>query len=161
SNMWTQRIQANGKQSGVYTDYHYFGTGDQGGAPKEASVAMVEKSAGTKGDIKVVPSQADWMFKAITPEMREHLPKYKGELMRTQHSAGSISSEAYMKRWNGKNELLANAAESAAVAATWLGGRDYPAQRLEDAWYLVLGSQMHDILPGTSLPVAYNYAWND
>src|SRR2546426_284679 len=36
-----------------------------------------------------------------------------------------------------------------------------PAERLEKAWYLVLGSQMHDILPGTSHPKAYEYAWND
>jgi alpha-mannosidase len=161
SNAWTQRIKANGKASGVFTDYHYFGTGDQGGAPKESSVKMVQDSVNTKGAIKVVPSQADWLFKAITPEMSKSLPKYKGELMLTQHSAGSISSEAYMKRWNRKNELLADAAERAAVAASWLGGRTYPGQRLEDAWYLLLGSQMHDILPGTSLPMAYSYSWND
>src|SRR5205814_817496 len=81
------------------------------------------------------------------------------------NSAGSISSQAYMKRWNRKNEQLAQAAEGAATAAWWaMGGTDaehrplkaavggtegmYPAQRIEDAWTLVLGSQMHDILPG-------------
>ena len=48
-NGWTARVQANGKSSGVFTDYHYFGTGDTGGAPKEATVAKVEESVATKG----------------------------------------------------------------------------------------------------------------
>jgi alpha-mannosidase len=161
SNGWQQRIKKTGDTFGTYVDYHYYGTGDQGGAPTEPSVAMVEQSVGTDGAIKVVSGPADWMFKAITPEERQKLPRYKGELMLTNHSAGSISSEAYMKRWNRKNELLADAAERASVAAAWMGGRPYPAQKLEDAWYLVLGSQMHDILPGTSVPKAYDFSWND
>lgn len=161
SNGWEQRIKANGEKSGVYADYHYFGTGDQGGAPGAKSVEMVEKSVATDGKIRVISAPADAMFQAITPQQREHLPRYKGELMLTQHSAGSISSQAYMKRWNRKNELLADAAERASVAAMWMGGRAYPAEKLENAWYLVLGSQMHDILPGTSVPKAYDLSWND
>src|SRR5262245_31526245 len=66
-----------------------------------------------------------------------------------------------MKRWNRKNELLADAAERASIAAQWLGGASYPSKKLLDAWYLVLGSQMHDMLPGTSLPKCYEYCWND
>jgi alpha-mannosidase len=161
SESWSKRIDANGEKSGVYVDYHYFGTGDQGGAPKESSVEMVEKSVNTTGHTKVVSGPADWMFKTITPEMASKLPTYKGELELTEHSAGSITSQAYMKRCNRKNELLADAAERAAVASWWLGAAPYPGQRIEDAWSLVLGSQMHDILPGTSLPPAYEYAWND
>lgn len=165
SNAWKQRIDANGRKSGLYVDYHYYGTGDTGGAPAAASVAMVEESikSGQSGEgaIKIISAPADAMFKAITPEQRGKLPRYKGELMLTEHSAGSISSQAYMKRWNRKNERLADAAEKAAVMANWLGGREYPAARIEDAWYLVLGSQMHDILPGTSVPLAYDFSWND
>lgn len=160
---WKARIDNNGKQSGVFVDYHYYGTGDTGGAPTPESVAMVEESVKTDGAIKVISGPADWMFRAIDahPEMRAGLPTYKGELLLTEHSAGSITSQAYMKRWNRKNELLANAAETAATWAWWLTGETYPAQRLESAWTLLLGSQMHDILPGTSLPKAYEYAWND
>ncbi|MBL8886334.1 MAG: chitobiase/beta-hexosaminidase C-terminal domain-containing protein [Phycisphaerales bacterium] len=161
SESWKTRIDNNGKKSGVFVDYHYYGTGDMGGAPTPESVAKVQESVNTDGAIKVITGPADWMFKAIKPEMRSGLPTYKGELLLTEHSAGSITSQAYMKRWNRKNELLADAAERAAVGAWWLTGEDYPAQRLEDAWSLVLGSQMHDILPGTSLPKAYEYAWND
>ncbi len=160
-NGWLQRIQNNGQKSGTFVDYHYFGTGDQGGAPDEASVAKVEESVKTDGKIKVISAPADAMFKAITPAQREKLPTYRGELELTEHSAGSLTSQAYMKRWNRKNELLADAAERASVTAWWLGGRSYPGAKLENAWYLVLGSQMHDILPGTSVPKAYDYSWND
>ena len=161
SESWRKRIEANGAKSGVFVDYHYYGTGDMGGAPTEGSVAMVEESIRTEGPVRVISAAADRMFKAITPEMRERLPRYKGELLLTEHSAGSITSQSSMKRWNRKNELLADAAERASVAAAWLGTTPYPAARLEEAWTLVLGSQMHDILPGTSLPKAYEYAWND
>lgn len=161
SDSWLTRVNNNGKQSGLFADYHYYGTGDQGGAPTEKSVANVEESLKGNGKLRIVSGPADWLFKSITPEMRNKLPRYRGELLLTEHSAGSITSQSYMKRWNRKNELLADAAERAAVGAMWLGARDYPGKRLEDAWYLVLGSQMHDILPGTSLPKAYEYSWND
>ncbi|HMN41921.1 MAG TPA: glycoside hydrolase family 38 C-terminal domain-containing protein [Phycisphaerales bacterium] len=162
SESWARRIDDNGSRSGVYADYHYYGTGDQGGAPRESSVEMVEKSVNTRNAHTVVVSgPADWMFRTITPEMREHLPAYTGELELTEHSAGSITSQAYMKRCNRKNELLADSAERAAALDWWLGSSAYPGRRIEEAWLLVLGSQMHDILPGTSLPPAYEYAWND
>jgi alpha-mannosidase len=66
-----------------------------------------------------------------------------------------------MKRWNRKNEVLADAAEKASVAAELLSGRPYPLKRLTDAWTLVMGGQFHDIIPGTSIPKAYEYSWND
>lgn len=165
SENWLTRINNNGEKSGVYADYHYYGVGDQGGAPREASVAMVEQSVANSSNedakINVIAQRADLLFEAITPEQRDALPTYKGELQLIEHSAGSISSQAYMKRWNRKNEQLAAAAEKAAVGSMLLGARDYPGQRLQDAWGLVLGSQMHDILPGTSVPLAYDLSWND
>src|SRR5260370_29004713 len=59
-----------------------------------------------------------------------------------------------------KNELLADAAEKASVAAAWLG-RAYPLERLNNAWTLVMGGQFHDLLPGTATPKAFEFAWND
>ncbi len=35
-------MEQNGKISGVFTDYHYYGTGDIGGAPREESVKRLE-----------------------------------------------------------------------------------------------------------------------
>ena len=101
------------------------------------------------------------MFLDIKPEQVARLPRYKGELQLTNQSAGSLTSQAYVKRWNRRSEVLADAAEKASVTAEWLVGRAYPQQRLNDAWILVLGGQFHDILAGTSIPKAYEYTWND
>ena len=101
------------------------------------------------------------MFLDIKPEMTARMPRYKGDLELINHSAGSLTSEAYHKRWNRKNELLADAAEKASVAAQWLGARPYPQQRLNDAWTLVMGGHFHDTAAGTATPRSYEFAWND
>ncbi len=113
------------------------------------------------GPVKVISATAEQMFLDLKPEQIARMPRYKGDLELINHSAGSITSQTYMKRWNRKNEVLADAAEKASVAAALLGGRPYPIQRLNDAWTLVMGGQFHDIIPGTSIPKAYEYSWND
>jgi alpha-mannosidase len=159
---WPRRVNLNGKVSGVFTDYHYYGTGDTGGSPREDSVRMLNDIV-TKNDgpLKVVSSTAEQMFLNIRPDQIKGLPRYEGDLLLTDHSAGSITSEAYQKRWNRKNELLADAAEKASIGAMWLGSRTYPQERLNNAWTLVMGGQFHDILPGTATPRAFNFSWND
>ena len=171
---WPRRVERNGKVSGLFTDYHYYGTGDTGGAPNEDSVRMMEAivtrnaslmpfAAATVGDgpLKVVSATAEQMFLNIRPEQIAGLPRYEGDLLLTDHSAGSLTSQSYQKRWNRMNELLADAAEKASVGAMWLGARAYPQERLNNAWTLVMGGQFHDILPGTSTPKAFQFSWND
>ena len=162
SEKWSQRLDADRQASGISADYAYFGVGDQGGAPTEESVKWIERAVtNSSGPVHVISARADQMFCDITDAEKAKLPKYKGDLLLTQHSAGSISSEAYMKRWNRKNELLADAAERASVAAYVLGTAPYPREKLDRAWELVLGGQFHDLLPGTALPKAFEYTWND
>lgn len=159
---WPRRVERNGKVSGLFTDYHYYGTGDTGGSPREDSVSMMEAIVTRNdGPLKVVSATAEQMFLNIRPEHIARLPRYEGDLLLTDHSAGSITSQAYQKRWNRKNELLADAAEKASVGAAWLGARVYPQERLNNAWTLVMGGQFHDILPGTATPKAFNFSWND
>src|SRR5437868_6710953 len=171
---WPRRVERNGRVSGLFTDYHYYGTGDTGGAPREDSVRMVEAIVTRNptlmpsptpmvgdGPLKVVSATAEQMFLNIRPEQIKGLPRYEGDLLLTDHSAGSITSETYQKRWNRKNELLADAAEKASVGAAWLRSRAYPQERLNRAWTLVMGGQFHDILPGTATPKSFEFAWND
>jgi alpha-mannosidase len=185
---WPARIDYNGKVTGLYTDFHYVGTGDVGGSPNEASVKMLEAIV-TRGEdvippmirggrgvtpsqpgppvkvgdgpLRVVQARADQMFLDIQPSQTSKLPRYKGDLELINHSAGSITSETYHKRWNRQNELLAAAAEEASVGAAWLGGRAYPQERLNRAWRLVLAGQFHDSMAGTATPKSYEYIWND
>jgi alpha-mannosidase len=159
---WPARVERNGRASGLFTDYHYYGTGDTGGSPREDSVRMMETIvAKHDGPLNVVSATSEQMFLNIRPDQIKGLPRYEGDLLLTDHSAGSITSEAYQKRWNRKNELLADAAEKASVGAAWLGSRVYPQQRLNRAWTLVMGGQFHDILPGTATPKAFEFSWND
>ncbi len=123
--------------------------------PPNPPVAMGE------GPVHVIVSAADQMFKDIKPDMTARMPRYKGDLELINHSAGSLTSEAYHKRWNRKNELLADAAEKASVAAQWMGGRPYPQERLNNAWTLVMGGHFHDTAAGTATPRSYEFAWND
>ncbi|MEI6517033.1 MAG: glycoside hydrolase family 38 C-terminal domain-containing protein, partial [bacterium] len=158
---WLGTCRALGDKTGLYALYHYYGVGDKGGAPGEASVRWVEASATSTGSLRIVSSKADQMFRNVSDAQKAKLDIYKGDLLLTQHSAGSISSAAYMKRWNRMNEVLADAAEKASVSAHLLGSVPYPREQLYKAWGLVLGGQFHDILPGTSIPKAYEYSWND
>jgi alpha-mannosidase len=114
-----------------------------------------------EGPVHVMEAAADQLFKDITPSMAANLPQYRGDLELINHSAGSLTSQAYHKRWIMENELLADAAEKASVAAAWMGGRTYPQQRLNDAWMLELGGHFHDTGAGTATPRAYEFAWND
>lgn len=185
---WASRVEQNGKISNVYTDYHYYGTGDIGGAPREDYVrrleAIVTQSATSlppegqvyndqqphpewpavkvgDGPVHVISADAEQMFVDITPAESAELPRYTGEMELTNHSAGSLTSQGYQKRWLRKEELLADAAEKASLAAEWLGARPYPLERLNDAWTLVMGGHFHDIAAGTATPKSYEFAWND
>ena len=90
---WPRRVQLNGKVSGLFTDYHYYGTGDTGGSPREDSVKMVEAMISrnpaimpvvpnatrptTVGDgpLKIVSATAEQMFLNIRPEAISRLPQ--------------------------------------------------------------------------------------
>ena len=183
---WAARVEQNGKVTGLFTDYHYFGIGDTGGAPREDSVKRLEAII-TKGSVSlpaqdglrvqtqseapavqvgdgpvhVISATSEQMFLNITPAEAARLPRYTGEMELTNHSAGSLTSQAYQKRWIRHQELLADAAEKASVAAEWLGARTYPMPRLNAAWTLAMGAHFHDLAAGTATPRSYEFAWND
>lgn len=182
---WVKRIELDGKVTGVFADYHYVGTGDIGGATQESTVRLLEAIVTKQrtvlpfpeavrkempdnapvqvgeGPVHVIESTAAQMFHDISPEMTKRMPTVSGDLELISHSAGSLTSEAYHKRWVIMNEALADDAEKSSIAAAWLGGPAYPQKRLNDAWTLALGGHFHDTAAGTATPAAYTYAWND
>jgi len=158
---WVRTVEEQGRKYGIYVGYKYIGVGDQGGAVSDETVSWLEESIASGGPIRVISAGADQLFRDLTDDMAAKLPRYKGELLMTAHGAGCYTSQAAMKRWNRKNELLADAAERASVIADWLGAVPYPADKLYDAWIRVLWHQFHDDLTGTSIPQAYVFSWND
>ena len=159
---WDQRLSSDQQKYGITFDYRYYGCGDMGGGLRERDVINAEGSLhNPDSKIKVVMTSSDQMYKDITPEIQKKLPVYTGDLLLVEHSSGSMTSESYMKRLNRKNEILAQSSEQVASMAKYLTNSPYPTWKLNNSWELLLGSQMHDVLPGTAIPSAFKLAWND
>ncbi len=144
----------------------FHGTGDRGGSPKELSVKTLadEMAKNGESEIEIVSAAADDVFKALDqlPESeKQKLPVWNNELVMTNHAVGGYTSRAIGKRWNRRNEELADMAERASVTAMTLGGYKYPQETLTKAWKRVIAHQFHDDLPGTSVQRAYRRSWND
>ena len=159
--IWMKAIERQGDASGLYAAYRYFGTGDIGGSPDSESVAWLQKSIDADGPITVRSVGSDDLADIVTADPNVRLPRYKGELLMTRHGVGCYTSQAALKRWNRKNELLIDAAERASVMANMLGGLPYPREALKENWIRFLWHQFHDDLTGTSIPEAYEFSWND
>lgn len=158
---WLERIDRQGEATGVWSDFKYFGLGDVGGAPDAQSAIRLEWAIDGSKDIEVISAKADALALSLAPDDIARLPRHRSEFLLIEHGTGTYTSHAEMKRWNRLNESLADAAEKASVAADWLGAITYPQAKLTQAWVRFLANQMHDILPGTSIPEAYQLSWND
>ena len=142
--------------------YHYYGTGDTGGAPTIESVRALELGLQGDGPVKIISATSDRLYKDYLPySSHPELPVWNGELLMDVHATGCYTSQAAMKLYNRRNEQLADAAERSAVAADWLGAVPYPREVLTEAWKRFIWHQFHDDLTGTSIWEAYTYSWND
>lgn len=146
--------------------YVLHGTGDIGGSPTDGSVETTIREAkrNETEDSLVTIDPVDKIFRdmeALPEETKRKLPVWEGELVSTNHGVGGYTSRAIGKRWNKRNEQLADAAERSCVAAAWLGVSPYPADVLNTAWKRVIAHQFHDDLPGTSVQRAYKRSWNE
>ncbi|MBQ8766026.1 MAG: hypothetical protein IJZ16_04420 [Clostridia bacterium] len=144
----------------------FHGVGDRGGAPKEPSVKTVcdEIAKNDSSDIEVLSAPADQIFHdidALPEEAKQKLPVWNNELVMTNHAVGGYTSRAIGKRWNRRNEEIADMAERACVTAMVTNGYKYPHEPLTKAWKRVIAHQFHDDLPGTSVQRAYRRSWND
>lgn len=148
--------------SPLKTIYHYYGTGDTGGAPTIESVRALEASLNGSGPLKIISATSDQLYKDYLPfDQHPELPVWNDELLMDVHATGCYTSQAAMKFYNRRNEQLADAAERSAVAADWLGAVAYPHGTLTGAWKRFIWHQFHDDLTGTSIPRAYEFSWND
>ena len=158
---WIERLDETGRLCGAHVGLMYVGVGDRGGALDATSMDWLRRSVEGRGPVQVRVAGSDQLFRDLQEEQIENLPRHRGELLLPTHGTGCLTSQAELKRWNRRNEVMAEAAEKAAVIADWLGALAYPAERLRDAWLRFLWHQMHDDLTGTSIPAAYRFSWND
>jgi len=157
---WSNDLTSVG--GGAQVGFRLFGTGDIGGGPDPASIEWLENSLANKnGAVEIRNTSADQLSRDLTPAQKAALPVYEGELTMQMHGVGCYTSQAAMKKFNRQNELLADSAERAGVAAAYAAGLPYPTERLREAWTRVLWHQFHDDLTGTCIPQAYQFSWND
>lgn len=149
--------------------YRYYGNklangaGDHGGSVLPRSVQLLEKGITEgQGPVELISASSSQLYEDFSPyENHPELPVFKGEMPLDEHAPGCYTSQAEMKRYNRRNEQLADAAERAAVIADWMNAIPYPKQTITEAWKRFLWHQFHDDLTGTSIWEAYTYSWND
>lgn len=161
-----EKLKENEEKYNLPWTFSFHGAGDQGGAPEEKSVQILQKEIdeNNSNDVKVLSVRSDQIYddlNALSDEQKEKLPSWNNELVMRDHGAGGYTSRAIGKRWNRKCEELADVTERSAVLADWLGGADYPKVQLEKAWKRTIAHQFHDDLPGTSIQREYRRSWND
>lgn len=165
-NFVQKKLKENEKYDLDWT-YIFHGIGDRGGAPKEKSVAFVEKETleNSTSNTEVYVATADEIYRDIenklTDEQKSKLPEWKTELVMQNHGVGGYTSRAVGKRWNRRCEELADIAERNSVAASYLGTFDYNSDVLTRAWKRTIAHQFHDDMPGTSVQRVYRRSWND
>lgn len=164
-----QTINSNYQKYGVAAEVRYVGPrGDRGGglqdnASKEGENTpyWLNYSVGSEGPVKVRLASPDDIFDYLDTYRNSKYRIHNSELPMRTHGVGAYTSRTMLKLWNRRNELLADAAEKASTLAQWLGVKDYPTERLADAWVRNIWQAHHDGLTGTSIPNAYLFSMND
>lgn len=165
----SQIITDNFNKYGVPAEIRYVGPrSDHGGGLQDQSNSSGEntpywlnKSVAATGPVKVKLATPDQVFDFLASYKNDKYHVHNDELPMRVHGVGSYTSQAVLKRWNRRNELLADAAEKASVASMWLGTSTYPAEALRTAWMNNLWQAHHDGITGTSIPKAYIYSQNE
>lgn len=160
------KLKENEEKYNLPWTFAFHGDGDQGGAPKDKSVAVLanEMAENDSNDVKVLSVASDQIYydlRDLTDEQKEKLPRWDTELVMTNHGVGGYTSRAIGKRWNRRNEELADMTERSSVVSHWLGVTHYPKEIIDKSWKRVIAHQFHDDLPGTSVQRAYQRTWND
>lgn len=159
----TNKLDKNVKDYDLPMTLGYHGVGDIGGAPKETSVKTVcdEITLNDTSEIKVLSSSPTEFFDDLESENFGNLPTWNNELLMSCHGVGSYVSRAFSKRYNRKNEELADMAERSAVAAEAICGAEYPRSEIDKGWKRTIAHTFHDDITGTSVERVYQRSWND
>jgi len=150
-----------------------FGYGDGGGGPTDEMLENARRMAkGIPGCPRVKMSKVLDYFKRLKEKCTEKgsresggkyiddrkLPRWVGELYLEYHR-GTYTSIARNKKFNRKCEFLYQDAEMLSVMGRYAAeGYDYPQDKLNEGWELILLNQFHDILPGSSIKEVYEHS---
>jgi alpha-mannosidase len=126
-----------------------FGHGDGGGGPTREMLERLRRARDLRGLPRTTLRHPQELFDRLEPGARD-LRTIVGELYFEYHR-GTYTTQAALKRGNRRCEAALHDAELLAAVAARLGRAPYPREALAEAWRILLVTQFHDILPGTSI----------
>jgi alpha-mannosidase len=98
--------------------------------------------------------------KLPTPPAGEiSIPTWKDELYFEYHRGVMTTQADHKRNMRESEEWVLNAEKYSSLA--WLQGRDYPTDKLTDAWKQVLFNQFHDLAAGSGIGIIYKEAQRD
>ena len=134
---------------------HITGVGDHGGGPTRANIEKIHELDKRAGYPSVKFTTAQDFFEKSAVEAKDK-PTHHGEMQFIFEGCYTTVSEIKSGNRDNENMLYSNEFFN---TLRWLKGDKYPAEEIRDLWITQTFNQFHDILPGTSIPKAYEYAW--
>ncbi|KAL9658736.1 hypothetical protein ABK040_005891 [Willaertia magna] len=135
-----------------------FGFGDGGGGPDKIQIERTKRCENISGLPKLKFASVNEYFNAQEKQLKEEkteILSWKGELYLEFHR-GTYTSQALTKRGNRKGEGLLHDVEFCCVISDIIQKQQiYPYEEIERLWKLLCLNQFHDVLPGSSIGLAY------
>lgn len=130
-----------------------FGEGDGGGGPGRHHLELARRAGNCQGLPRLTQRFARDFFRLAEQEAVD-FPEWHGELYLETHR-GTLTTCGKTKADNRKSEIRLHDLELLLLLNHVLLGAEYPAARLEKLWKTLLLHQFHDILPGTTIHLAF------
>ncbi|MEQ8819045.1 MAG: glycoside hydrolase family 38 C-terminal domain-containing protein [Sumerlaeia bacterium] len=140
------RVQHKDVQDRVQAIY---GFGDGGNGPHRRNMEYARRVEDLEGIPRAKSMTVSEFMQGAERDLGSDLPVWMGELYLELHR-GTLTSQAWIKRHNRRNEFLLHDAEF-LWAMAWKNGAEWPEAEFERLWKDHLLHQFHDILPGTSI----------
>jgi alpha-mannosidase len=93
SRRWRKRLSELHEATGWGVAMKYFGVGDRGGSPDEASLFWLARSISSTEAMEVIHSGSDQLFRDLDEEEVSSLPVYRGELLLLDFAGDSQALE--------------------------------------------------------------------
>jgi len=130
-----------------------FGEGDGGGGPGRHHLEFARRARDCAGVPKVRQRFVRDFFR-MAEEEATHIPQWYGELYLETHR-GTLTTCGKTKWYNRRSEMLLHNLELLLLLNYLLLQKEYPVGKLEALWKTLLLRQFHDILPGTTIHMAF------
>ena len=135
-----------------------YGYGDGGGGPHQEVIEIVRRIVDIEGCPRGQYKTVSAFMEGLEAK-RDQLPVWSGDLYLSTHR-GTLTSQSLLKRGNRYGEVAYRDAEFAAVSR-WLGGMEYPQEKLSAILLKLLINQDHNAMPGVAMPEVHDLSTSE